>query len=207
MALDKLPEALDACQSGLRFDPANAALKSLLTKIEKRQTDLTEQERSRKERVAREAQEAATLKQALIQRKIKMRTTPDPPDLEDAKVSLADRLDASSVLSMPLLFLYPLEAQTDLIKAVREDESWTEHMAYMLPLPWDVEQEYKLENLDCYVETITAGLNKVGKLVGFGRLLAAGNVEFVDGMIKLYIVPKTRAAGWIEEFKKRRGKQ
>jgi hypothetical protein len=39
-----------------------------------------------------------------------------------------------------------------------------------------------------------------------GKVLGSGKPEVVDGLATISVVPKDRAAGWIEEFKKRKGK-
>ncbi|KAK4545078.1 hypothetical protein LTR36_003629 [Oleoguttula mirabilis] len=207
LALDKIPEALDACQSGLELDSANVALKTLLSKIEKRQQHLAEVDAARKQREERSARERATLRFALKHRNITTRATTKAPDMEDATVSLADPVDANSTLSFPVMLLYPLHAQSDFVKAFAEDESLGHHLEYILPTPWDSEHEYTPQNVECYMETIQGGLIKAGKKLSLLNLLGSGKMEIVDGLVKVNVVPKTKAGHWIEEFKLRRGKQ
>lgn len=104
------------------------------------------------------------------------------------------------------MLLYPVHAQTDFIQAFREDESIADHLAYILPLPWDEEGEYSLEGVECYMETAEGGLIKAGKKLSLLKLLSSGKVEVLDGLVKILVVPKGKAGGWIEDFKKRRGK-
>ena len=206
LALDKIPEAIDACQSGLRFDSANAALQTLLTKVEKRKAHVAELDRVRREREQRTAQEQATLRLALKQRNILARQTAKPPEMEDATIKLADPLDAKSTLTFPMILLYPLHAQSDFVKACAEDETVAQHLEYILPTPWDEKHEYSLQSVDCYMETVTGGLIKAGKNLSLLKLLGSGKVEVVDGLVRVNVVPKARAAEWIEEFKRRSGK-
>lgn len=165
LALDQMEAALDACQSGLKFDAENTALKTLLTKIEKRKDHLAALETSKREREERTRAESATLRQALKSRNITTRTTSRPPEMPEASIALASPLDATSTLSFPVMFLYPLHAQTDFIKAFAEDSTLNEHLEYILPLPWDEGGEYRLAGdgaVECYMETAEGGLIKAG---------------------------------------------
>lgn len=118
---------------------------------------------------------------------------------------MEEPLDPSSVLSFPLILLYPLEAQSDFIQACAETDSLGQHLEYILPVPWDGAGEYTQAGTECYLETAAGGLIKAGKKVPLGKLLAGGTVEIVDGLVKVNVVPKARAQEWIAEFKKRKG--
>lgn len=203
LALDKLVKARDACDLGLKIDPANKSLLLLSGKIDKRKTYLDEQERRRLEREEKARREAATLALALKGRNIAVRkTTSEPPQLEDAAVHLADPNDAASTLSLPCLLLYPLHNQTDFVKSFAEDESVGQHLEYILPLPWDQDHEYLPDKVDCYIETKTGGLVKAGKKMALLRILNTGKVEVVDDLLKINVVPVARAKEWIDNFKK-----
>lgn len=205
--MDKIPEALDACQSGLQYDAGNSALKLLLPKIQKRGEHLAQLETKRRERAERTRLEQLTLKNALKTRKIPTRTTDRPPEMPEAAIALADPLNISSTLSFPVMLLYPVHAQTDFIKQFQESDSLNQHLAYILPVPWDEEDEYNLENVDCYIETIEGGLIKAGKKLSMIKLLSSGKVEVVDGLVKVQVLPRNKAAQWMEDFETRRGKQ
>lgn len=204
LVLDKLPEASDACTRGLEIEPQNIALKTLFTNISKRKDHLDALEKARCEREERKAAKARTLVLALKSRNIPARTTDQAPEMEDATVKLTQPLDHSSTLSIPVILLYPLHLQSDFIKAFQETESLGEHLSYIFPLPWDEKNEYKAESVDCYIETIAGGLIKAGKKLPLLKILASGKVEIVDRLLKVNVVPQAKAAGWIEEFKKRR---
>ena len=208
MALDKLPEALDAAESGLRYDPSNISLQTVKNNIAKRQGHVAEVERKRTERQDRERNEASALKRALQTRNILTRSTPSPPNLEDAALSLAEPTNPDSSLSFPVIFLYPLEAESDFIKAVSEHESLGDHLSYVLPPPWDQKGEYAVDvaATECYVETASGGLMKAGKKLSLLKLLGSGKVEVVDGLVSVNVVPKARAQAWIATWKVRKGK-
>ena len=80
-------------------------------------------------------------------------------------------------------------------------------MEYILPPPWDQKVEYAPEETECYMETVSGGLIKAGKKLILLKLLTGGKIEVTDGLVKVNIVPKSKAATFIEEFKKRKGKQ
>ena len=205
LALDKIPEATDACELGLQLDPSNASLVTLKTKIATRKTHLETVEKARREREAKAASERATLALALKSRGIKTRGTEQAPDLEDAAVKLETALDPSSMLSFPVLLLYPTHSQSDFIKAFGEVDTLNQHLEYIFPLPWDEKHEFTLDDVEAYMETVAGGLIKMGKKMTLGKVLGSGKCEVVDGLVRISVVPKTKAAGWIEEFKKRRG--
>lgn len=198
---------MDACSSGLKFDASNAALRALLEKLESRRDTLAQLEQTRVAREKRVQLEGAALRTALASRSVIARATDSPPELEDAAISLSDPEDPTSALSFPVIFLYPLHAQTDFIKAIQEDETLTQHLQYILPVPWDTNSEYNLDAVECYMETAAGGLIKAGKKLPLIKLLGSGKVEVVDGLVRIFVVPKVRATEWIEQFKLRRGKQ
>jgi len=202
LALDKIPEAEDACSRGLEVDSANAALKTLQLKIQKRKDHVAEVSRKRREREEREAAESRALASALATRNIKTRATEKAPDTEDAVIKLSDPIDANSTLSVPVILLYPTDGQSDFIKAFEETQSLNDHLSYILPLPWDAKKEYT-SDVECYIETLTGGLIKAGKKLPLLKILSSGKIEIVDGLLKIYVVPKEKAAAWIQDFKTR----
>ncbi|PGH13482.1 hypothetical protein AJ79_03612 [Helicocarpus griseus UAMH5409] len=204
-ALDKIPEAEDTCTRGLALDPENKSLQAISSKIAARKATLeaiaakkrAEEERARKEKI--------TLATALRAREIRTRTTDQPPDLEDAAMRLSpDPLSPTSALVFPAVFLYPMHAQSDLIKAFTETETIADHLDYIFPLPWDERGEYRPDAVECFMETVSGGLIKVGKKMSLLRILAGGKVEVVDGLVNINIVPSGSAAKWIEEMKARK---
>jgi tetratricopeptide (TPR) repeat protein len=204
LALDKIAEAEDACARGLEVEKTNAALKILQTKIQKRKEQVEETERKRREREERLASEKANLAMALKARNIKTRKTDKAPDTEDAVLRLEDPTAPHSTLIVPVLLLYPLHAQSDFIKAFEEGQSLNDHLDYILPLPWDETHEYALpDSVECYIETTTGGLIKAGKKLQLLKIISSGKVEIVDGLLRIYVVPKEKAPGWIQEFKVR----
>ena len=101
------------------------------------------------------------------------------------------------------MLLYPLTLQSDFIKEFGETDTIGSHLDYMLAdrLPWDSEGEYNPKGVECYMETIAGGLIKVGRAASLLKVLSSGKVEVVDEVVRIFVVPKEKAAAWIEDHK------
>ena len=106
----------------------------------------------------------------------------------------------------PVVLLYPLHLQSDFIKAFPETDTVPDHLEYIFPLPWDERHEYTLGSVDLYMETGSGGLIKLGRKVSLGKVLGSSEVEILDGVVRINVLLKSGAAGWIEEMKARKGK-
>ena len=147
------------------------------------------------------------LQTVMAERRIKVRGTEKPPNLEDAQIRLSpDPLSRSSLLEVPVMLLYPTHHQTDLIKAFAEKDWLSHHLSYILPLPWDEKKEFAMDSIECYTDTVSGGMMKVGKNLKLLDILANGKTEIVDGLVRIYVLPKARAGQWIEEVKKQKGR-
>lgn len=213
LALDKIAEAEDTVTRGLAIDPSspsspsNKSLRQVAEKIAARKLVLEKiaaRRRAEEERIRKEKQLLAT---ALKARQIRVRKTDEKPDMEDAKVHLTpDPLSPESTLAFPVMFLYPMHAQTDFIKAFSEMDCIVDHLKYLLPLPWDEKHEYQVNTVDCFMETVTGGLIKAGKKLPFLQILSGGKVEVVDELVRVIVVPSLKSKTFIEQFKARKNK-
>ncbi|KAH7312862.1 hypothetical protein BKA65DRAFT_147917 [Rhexocercosporidium sp. MPI-PUGE-AT-0058] len=202
LALDRIIEADDACARGLAIDPDNKALQGVAKEIIKRNEIVAARKKKDLEREQRKRLEAITLAAALKARNIKTRKTAQPPEMEDAAISLVpEPTDPTSTLSFPTVLLYPLHLESDFIKAFNETEPLGHHLSYILPLPWDKSGEYTPLGVECYMETLAGGLIKVGRKVPLLKVLSEGKVEIVDEVVKIFVVPKPKADAWVREFK------
>ncbi|KAK4161812.1 hypothetical protein QBC43DRAFT_322826 [Cladorrhinum sp. PSN259] len=207
LAVEKIAEAEDACSRGLEVDGSNAALKALAGEIIKANEKVTKAKQREDKRVAEEERKKRLLDAALKARNIKIRTTGKPPEMEDAKVGLVpDPLDPESSLAVPTLLLYPVDYETDFIKGFNEQECLEQHFGYVFPLPWDKEGRYSSNTVECYVETASGGLAKVGRKVSLLKVLSGGNIEVVDNLLKIFVLPRGRAEAWVKEFKAQKAK-
>ena len=205
LALGKVLEADDACARGLAIEPENVALKGVAREIIKKNEEVATRRKKEVEREQRRRLEEVTLRTALKARAIKVRKTAQPPEMEDAKIELVpDPVDPASTLCFPTILLYPLHLESDFIKAFNEMEPLGHHLDYILPVPWDREGIYTPTGVDCYMETMTGGLIKVGRKVSLLKVLSSGNIEVVDEVVKIFVVPKANADEWIQDFKKKK---
>ncbi|KAE8447793.1 hypothetical protein EG329_010187 [Mollisiaceae sp. DMI_Dod_QoI] len=205
LKLDKILEADDACARGLAVDPENKALRGVANEIIKKNEEVERRRKKEAERENRRRLEEVTLRAALQARGIKTRKTSQPPEMEDATIELVpDPIDPQSSVSFPAVLLYPLHLESDFIKSFNETQSVGEHLNYILPLPWDKQGLYTMKNVECYMETVAGGLIKVGKKVSLLKVLTSGNVEVVDEVVKIFVLPKEGSEAWVQEFKKKK---
>lgn len=206
LAVDRIAEADDICARGLALDPENASLKAVAEDIIKRAKEVDAKQRKENERLAREKRREMLVRAALKARGIPTRTTDKPPEMEDAAVALApDPDDPRSTLTFPTVLLYPLDLQSDFIKAFAETETLDDHLSYILPLPWDEKGEYRgAGDVECYLETREGGVLKMGRKVSLLKALGTGKIEVVDGVVKVFVVPKAKAEGWVKKFKEQK---
>ncbi|KAK7748624.1 HSP70/90 co-chaperone [Cytospora paraplurivora] len=209
LAVGKVEEADDACAGGLSVDADNAALRAVGREIVAKAEEQSRKVEAENRRRYEEHRRAAALQAALRARGVKVRRTARPPDMGDAKLEfLEDAEDeAGGTLSFPTVILYPTHLESDFIKAFNERESPMQHFGYVFPLPWDKEGEYSAGNVECFMETVTGGLVKVGKKVQLLKVLSLDSVEVVDGVVRIYVVPRAKAAAWVQEFKAAKEKE
>lgn len=205
LALEKIKEADDSCARGLAIDPENKPLLAVAQEVIKKNALLAAKKKKEVEREVRKRTEVATLRAALKARGIKVRRTEQPPEMEDAEIRLVpDPVDPTSTLSFPAVLLYPLHLESDFIKSWGEMEPMGHHLDYILPVPWDKVGEYTPLGVECYMETIKGGLIKVGRKVTLLKVLSMSTVEVVDEVVKVFVVPKAKAAAWVTDFKSKK---
>ena len=125
--------------------------------------------------------------------------------MEGVSIHLSpDPISPTSILMFPVVLLYPLHLQSDFVKGFSETDTVSQHLEYIFPLPWDEKQDYTLGTVDYYMETGSGGMIKVGKKVSLGKVLGSPGVEIVDGVVRINVLIKARAAAWIEEMKARK---
>jgi len=130
-------------------------------------------------------------------------------------------------LILPVFFLYPEHATSDVIPEFAEDTTFGAHLAVMFPPdaptsslpPWDTEGKYKDDgSLVVYAMTRRKRLLKVGRKMTLRDVCrAAGGsgavgvdekgdgLEVKDGCLSFVVVPKGEAERkWVEEYKSTR---
>jgi len=123
-------------------------------------------------------------------------------------------------LIIPVFFLYPQHATSDLISHYDEETPISSHLADMFPLSssenkerrpeWDKKGEYFVPNLVVYAITHKKRLLKAGKKMSLLDIFAAAKgkggevdgLEIKNGCVSLAVLPKGEIESrWVEEFK------
>ncbi|KAJ5941840.1 hypothetical protein N7516_002008 [Penicillium verrucosum] len=203
--LDKVAEAEDAAARGLAIDPESKALQESAKKIAERKALLERAAARKKAEEEKLRKQNMVLSTALRARQIRTRKTDQPPDMEDAKIRLVpDPLSPESTIEFPVVFLYPMEAQSDFIKAFSEMNAIEDHLSYIFPLPWDTKKEYTLEGVECFMQTVSGGLIKAGKKLPLLQILSGAKVEVLDELVSIHVVPLSKTGKYIAEMKARK---
>jgi tetratricopeptide (TPR) repeat protein len=216
LAVDRVDECLDCVQYALSIEPANAALKSLEEAALKRRNSVVDMERKRKTALELKETKKKNLDMAVQSRNITKIITDQRSDdrrlYEDLRIALQDDMNAGSALSVPLLFLYPLELESDIFQSSQEDstiESYLSQLFQSSP-PWFDKSpnnviDYAVGNLQVYVQTTTGGLAKVGLQSSIIKVLSMKSpiIPVIDDVLRLYVVPKNRASEWLSTWDKK----
>ncbi|KAJ5593860.1 Tetratricopeptide-like helical [Penicillium hispanicum] len=205
LKLEKIAEAEDASSRGLAIDPENKALQTAAKKIAERKAYVERITAKRKAEEELARKQNLVLSTALRARQIRTRKTDQPPEMEDAKIKLVpDPLSPESSVEFPAVFLYPMDAQSDFVKAFSELHSIADHLDYIFPLPWDTKKEYLINNVECFMQTVSGGLIKAGKKLPLLQILSGGKVEVVDELVRIFVVPTSKTGTFIAEMKARK---
>ncbi|SGZ53827.1 CIC11C00000002775 [Sungouiella intermedia] len=210
LAVERYDEANQVLQYGLTKDPENKAIQETLRKVEEKEKQI-EEKRLKKER--EEHQER--LRKELLTNAVKLRhfetvKTPRPADyLEDAKLRLEDPADYESQLIFPAVVLYPTTDEFDFVAEISELTTPLELLEMVLDRPqsWFEDPKHKnftVKSLECYMETITGGLIKVGKKVPINKALMSDKAKapLFDNALRLYVVPKQDSPEWLSKWNK-----
>ncbi|ANB12807.1 Cns1p [Sugiyamaella lignohabitans] len=225
LAVDRVDEALACADYALSIDPDNAALKSLKTSAETRRDRLAELEQKRKKAIELKETKKRNLEVALQSRNITLINTAiggagnDDQQRsmhQDLKISLRDELNPGSDLSVPLLFLYPLEMESDIFQQSDLEAPINFFLSQLFenPPPWfskssSHQTDYQLSNLEVFVQTISGGLAKVGKKSSIIKVLSMKSpvIPVMDGVARFFVVPKNRAEEWTSSWNKQQAQQ
>jgi Cns1/TTC4 Wheel domain len=116
-------------------------------------------------------------------------------------------------LILPVFFLYPQYATSDVIPEFWEDTTFLSHLERMFPPvggapEWDARGEYTVDQLMVYAFTKGKRLFKVGKKMTLRDVYKMGKgdgFEVKDGCLTFVVVPKGDVEKkWVDEFKSTR---
>ncbi|CCG83930.1 protein of unknown function [Taphrina deformans PYCC 5710] len=204
IAVDRLDEAQDVLTRGLLLDPTNPGLTEQLQILEGKLAKALKKRTEEDTRHTKLKLEADNLAKALQLRNISVSKSARPPDMGEAKLYLSDPEDVESSLVFPAVFIYPLEYQTDFLASFAEVYTLQSQLEIILDSspPWDKNHQYQPKTVECFMETRTRGLVKLGRKVNLGSVLSSGKIDVIDGIVRIFVVPKNLSQTWIEAFKK-----
>ncbi|KAJ7781596.1 hypothetical protein B0H16DRAFT_626423 [Mycena metata] len=218
IALARAEEALDCCDRCLAFDPDNKGVQTARLRAQKVKSDLDKKEKDRLEKI-QQAKEAK-YKLSVAFRERNLIAIPKKDGTENPFAPHFDPEDPTdSTLIIPVFFLYPQHATSDVIPEFVEDTPFAAHLSTMFPPQtpppnWDVKREYVDGQLVIYAMTHRKRLLKVGKKMTLRDVCTAAKakdgeprdgLEVKDGCLTFVVVPKGDVEKkWIEEYKSAR---
>ncbi|KAI0069212.1 TPR-like protein [Artomyces pyxidatus] len=218
LALDRVDESIDCCDRCAHFDPTNASIKSLREKATKKKGEKERKERERQERIRAEQEARRKLKAAFTERNLIEVPNPDgTANPYSPHFDVEDPTD--STLILPVFFLYPQHATSDVISEFVETTPFSMHLTAMFPpsVPapeWDRSGEYVDGKLALYAITRRKRLLKVGKKMTLRDVCQAAKakvgepkdgLELKDGCLTFVVLPKGDVEQkWVDDFKKSR---
>ncbi|KAM3126334.1 hypothetical protein CJJ07_005558 [Candidozyma auris] len=209
-AVNRYQEAKEILRYGLTKDPENQPMKDTFKNIEEKEQQVKAAIERKEEKAARKKEEERTLDKAIELRRIKILKSPRPPALlEDTKMKLEDPLDMESQLILPAMILYPTTDEFDFVAEVSESSAPIDVLTLLMdrPAEWfdDPKHEnFSVKNLECYMETLSGGLIKVGKKSPIANAIMADGAKapLFDNGLRLYVVPKQESSEWIKTWSK-----
>ncbi|TFK73037.1 TPR-like protein [Pluteus cervinus] len=218
-SLERFAEAIDCCTRCLAFDQNNKAVEAINDKATKAKEIKDKKERAKREVIARADEEKQRLKRALRSRNIVGVPRPD-----GSQNPYEPRFDPESPNSLiiPVFFLYPQYATSDVIPEFVEDTTFAAHLTNMFPPQapppqWDTKGEYVDGKLVVFAMTRNKRLLKVGKNMSLRDVCNAAKakegdpvdgLELKDNCLTFAVLPKGDVEKkWVEEYKKQRDDQ
>ena len=247
LALDRADEALDVCTRVGDIAASDAGFKVLRERAEKKCAELQRKADERAERARRASEEKRKMDAAFAVRVCPLlsllwghypslfvcsrgrlpqaRNLINVPNPDGSANPYAPRFDpedaTGGTLILPVFFLYPEHAMSDVVPDFVEDTEFGAVLATMFPPgapapSWDADGRYVAEALVVYATTQRKRLLKVGKKMTLrdvcraaGGTSVSGNaddgLEVKDGCLSFVVVPKGEAEQkWVEEYKSTR---
>ncbi|KAN0140231.1 hypothetical protein V8E53_002127 [Lactarius tabidus] len=221
LALDRAEEALDVCTRAGDSVANDTGFKVLRERAEKKYAEQRRKAEERAERTRRASEEKRKMDAAFAERNLINMPNPD-----GSANPYAPRFDPEDVngttLIIPVFFLYPEYATSDVVPDFVEDAEFGAVLATMFPPgapapSWDVDGRYVVGSLVVYATTRKKRLLKVGRKMTLrdvcraaGGTTAGGTnvedgLEVKDGCLSFVVVSKGEAEQkWVEEYKSTR---
>ncbi|KAI0832494.1 hypothetical protein BC628DRAFT_1346926 [Trametes gibbosa] len=219
IALERYDDALDCCDHCLQFDKDNKGVQSAREKAVRLKEAKERKEREKQERIRQEQLKQERLSAAYKERNLIVVPVPDTVAQNPYEPHLDPEDPTNNTLIVPVLFLYPQYATSDLISHFQEDTPFAAHLSAMFPPnapqpDWDQKGEYVAGGLVVYGFTRRQRLLRIGKKMTLRDVCnAAGakegdprdGLELKDGTLTFVVLPKgVEEQKWVEDFKKTR---
>lgn len=210
LAVERYEDAKQILQFGLTKDSDNKPIKETLSKVEEKERFIAERKLKKEREEHMKQLQRDLLTNAVKLRHIEIIKTPRPAEyLEDAKLRLEDPADYESQLIFPAVVLYPTTDEFDFIAEISELSTAQELLEMVLDRPqlWFEDPKHKnfnAKSLECYMETVSGGLVKVGKKVAINTALMSDKAKapLFDNSLRLYVVPKQDSPEWLSKWNK-----
>lgn len=210
LALEKLEESLEAIEFGIKVDSSNLSLKNLFSSVTRKQEEIKAREKAKLEKEKQAALEKEMLDNALILRNVTSIKTNQPAELlKESKIKLEDAMDFESQMIYPAIVMYPTTDEFDFVSEVSELTTISQLTETVMTRPDSWFELPGHENfsssLVAFMETQAGGLVKAGKNLSFHEILKkeSPRLPLFDDAIKIFIVPKIDANGWIAKWNKK----
>ncbi|OAX39042.1 40S ribosomal protein S7 [Rhizopogon vinicolor AM-OR11-026] len=204
LALDRLAESLDCCDRCLTYNPENVGVRSVRDRASRAKAEKTLQESEKKERLYKEQREKRLLQMAFKERNLFAVYNPKGSTENPYEPHFDPEDPERGTLIIPVFFLYPQYATSDVIAHFVEDTTFSTHIYQMFPPQapppiWDKSAQYTANNLIVYAMTRRKRLLKVGKKMTLRDVCNAAKgkegeyddgLELKDGCLTFVIVPK-----------------
>lgn len=224
LAVDRVDESIDILEYGVKVVPESQSIPVLLQQAKERYERLKELEQKRRKAEELKQTKKLNLQAAIDAHGFTLLSSTHTDDGEggsnynsmfptDTRIHLEDELNPASTLVVPIMFLYPVDMQSDIMQ--QADVSSTTINDFLQQLfgdelpPWAIPEtgnsEYSnLKSLEVYAQTDSGGLVKVGKNSTLEKIFSLKKpvVPIIDGVPRLYVVPKTKSKEWLGTWNK-----
>ncbi|KAF8211486.1 hypothetical protein K438DRAFT_1569148 [Mycena galopus ATCC 62051] len=218
IALERADEALDCCDRCLTFDLDNKGVQTARLRAQQLKSDLEKKANKKLEELQKVKE--AKYKMNVAFRERNLIAIPNKAGSQNPYEPHFDPDDPTeSTLIIPVFFLYPQHATSDVITEFAEDTAFAAHLSNMFPPQapppnWDTKGEYVEGKLVIYAMTHRKRLLKVGKKMTLRDVCTAAKgkegeprdgLEVKDGCLTFAVLPKGDVEKkWVEEYKSAR---
>ncbi|KAG1908126.1 40S ribosomal protein S7 [Suillus fuscotomentosus] len=218
-ALERYEESLDCCERCLEYDPENKGVRSVRDRSAKAKAEKLRKESEKQERIHNKQREKKLLQVAFKERNLFAVYNPKGSSENPYEPHFDPEDPEGTTLIIPVFFLYPQHATSDVIAHFVEDTTFSTHIFQMFPPQapspsWDKAGQYISNNLVVYAITRRKRLLKVGKKMSLRDVCNAAKakegdpddgLELKDGCLTFVVVPKGEVEqNWVDEFKRTR---